>query len=238
MTLMVVAPGLRDAVQVVGYSFSIPPDGGTQAVPTYLETVEYFIDGTAHVSRPLQWTDQVLGIASPDVGRKWQLKLPWRTLNPRDYVQLQELQSKPGPIDVTLWRPLVERFTMDGVKRTVTLSALPAVVQNTFALAVFPLQSGTALIANPPDGWRAYQAQVYVDGVLKAQNYAAFPTAADAFGRCPVGIPADSATATLAKGVVVEVYYIPVFRCRRAGAECSFPQASDETLALNMEQLG
>jgi formamidopyrimidine-DNA glycosylase len=40
--------------------------------------------------------------------------------------------------------------------------ALRAVVQNTFALATFPLQSGTALVANPPDGWRAYQAQVYV----------------------------------------------------------------------------
>jgi len=237
MTLMAVAPGLRDAVQVVGYAFTVPP-AGVQASPLFLENVDYFIDGTAHIDRPLQWSDEVLRIASPDVARKWQVKLPWPTLGTRDYVQLQELQSKPGPIDVCLWRPIVERFTMDGVKRTVTLSALPAVVQNTFALATFPLQSGTALVANPPDGWRAYQAQVYVDGTLKAYNYAAFGSAPDALGRLPVGIPADSATATLAKGVVVEVYYVPVFRCRRAGAECTFPQASDETLQLNLEQLG
>ena len=237
MTLMVVAPGLRDAVQVVGYSFAVPPSG-VQASPVFLETVSYFIDGTAHVDRPLQWSDEVLGIASPDVGRKWQLHLPWETLGTRDYVQLQTLLSLPGPIDVCLWRPIVERFTMDGVKRTVTLSCLPAVVQNTYALDTFPLQSGTALVANPPDGWRAYQAQVYVDGTLKAHNYAAFGSAPDALGRLPVGIPADAGTATLAKDVVVEVYYMPVFRCRRAGAECTFPMASDETLGLQLEQLG
>ncbi len=238
MTLMVVQPGLRDAVQIVGYAFTVPPNGGVQAVPQFLESVEYFIDGTAHVSRPLQWTDQTLGIASPDVARKWQLKIPWETLGTRDYIKLQELLSKPGPIDVCLWRPIVETFTMDGVKRTVTLSHTPAVVQNTYALATFPLLSGRALIANPPDGWRAYQAQVYVDGVLQVYGYASFGTAADALGRFPVGIPAESATATLAKDVVVEVYYVPVFRCRRAGAECTFPMAFDETLILNLEQLG
>lgn len=237
MTLMVVAPGLRDAVQIVGYSFAVQPTG-VQASPLFLENVDYFIDGSAHVDRPLQWSDEVLGVASPDVGRKWQLKLPWETLSTRDYVQLQEILAKPGAHDVCLWRPIVERFTMDGDKRTVTLSCLPAVVPNRYDLAIYPLESGTALIANPPDGWRAYQAQVYVAGTLQAYNYAAFGSAPDALGRFPVGIPADAGTATLAKDVVVEVYYVPVFRCRRAGAECSFPQAFDETLMLQLEQLG
>lgn len=231
MTLMVVAPGLRDAVQVVGYAFSIPPDGGTQAAPVFLENIDYFIDGTAHVDRPLQWSDEVLGIASPDVGRKWQLKLPWQTLSTRDYVQLQELLSKPGPIDVCLWRPIVERFTMDGVKRTVTLSAMPAVIEDAVSNSV-------SLVATPPDGWRAYKAQIYVDGALQINTFTGLGSTADAIGRFPISIPANGATATLAEGVVVEVYYVPVFRCRRAGAECAFPQASDETLTLNLEQLG
>ena len=66
MTLMVAAPGLRDAVQIAGYSFAVQPTG-VQAAPVFLENVDYFIDGSAHVDRPLQSSDAVLGVAKRPV---------------------------------------------------------------------------------------------------------------------------------------------------------------------------
>lgn len=237
MTVMAVAPGLRDVVTIEGYSFALPPnsDGGAvQAKPAYLETVEYFIDTHAHVDRPMTWSDEVLGIASPDVARKWQLSLQWDQLPRRDYVALQTILSQPGPLDVCLWRPIVETFTCDGVKRIFTLSAMPAV--DAF---------GTSLVTAPPQGYAAYTAQVYKDGVLAlpfvfpddtTPTMGSWPTSPDALGRYQVGIP--STGAVYAKDVVIEVYYVPTFRCRRAGAECTFPVAQRETLGLSLEQLG
>lgn len=239
MTVMAVAPGLRDAVTIEGYSFARPPNsegGAVQAKPQYLETVEYFIDTTAHVDRPLTWSDERLGIASPDVARKWQVSLLWDTLSRRDYVTLQTILALPGPLDVCLWRPIVETFTMDGVKRICTLSAMPAVIENRWSTPISAI--GTPLVAHPPEGYRTYMAQVYVTGALQAYSYPGWATGADALGRFPVGIPGDPNVAVLAAGTVVEIYYVPVIRCRRAGAECTFPMPAAETLGLSLEQLG
>lgn len=225
---MAVKPGLRDAVTIAGYSLALPPNSTAEAVqakPVYLETVEYFVDTTAHVDRPIAWGDELRGIASPDVIRKWQIGMTWDQLNRRDYIALHEIQSRPDSVEVCLWRPIVETFTCDGVKRHFSLSARPAVRED-----------GFAYVTSPPQGFEAYATQVYKNGVLTS-GVTGFGNTADVLGRLPFQMPSPTGAA-YAKGTVIEVYYVPVFRCRRAGAECTFPVAQRETLALHLEQIG
>jgi hypothetical protein len=140
--------GLTQRVYIAGTTFALSP-ATIGEIAQRAETAERMADTFTVIDRPYVFD------GAPDVVQKFSWALAWPTVNTSDYNAFTGLEGLPGFFDFTMWKPLTEIFSGDGVRtafrllrrRADTALTPPAVVVWTPITTI-----GGAVVANPTFG--------------------------------------------------------------------------------------
>lgn len=217
-------PGIREKTYLAGTHLSSGPEDIRQSV-SYLETADYVRGGEAIVSRAPAWATATT--AAPDSPRKWRFDLRYRvgatSSASAEYFTLQRVAAGSGLVDLCIFTPIVETFSILTGKTSFRLSAGIAVRESGATGAPGVLPTTLTLQA----GYAAYATEVYADNVAISPTW---ESARDTNGR-----QAFTPALTYGWGSVIKVVYVPVFTVRRVSADPSFPPPHRESLTLVLE---
>lgn len=203
--------GALQPIYLGGYNLALPP-ATIQETPFRAETAERMADSFTVIDRPaLSLLDPTF--VTPDVIQKMVWSLAWPSVNGADYEIFTEIESLPGFLDFTMWKPLVETFSGDGVSEDFVI-----------------LRRRADTVLTPPAGV-VWTPSVKIDGSVG--TLPTFGTPDPVLGVTPISF----ASAPSNNPSNVRLFYTPLYKVRVVSPTRNFSVPFSEARTLQLEEI-